>query len=97
MKNDPRRLRSLIAAPALVLLAGCQAANVPDPEVSSIEEAAALLQPTYVRTLPVRDGWGNRYHVETRKNDYVIVSYGQDGRSDGLNPWTCGPEGFTTP
>jgi general secretion pathway protein G len=46
---------------------------------------AQALQPTYIRTMPQRDGWGNEF--DFRANDasqsYSIRSFGSDGKPDG--------------
>jgi type II secretion system protein G len=48
----------------------------------------SMLQPTYVKVLPIHDGWGNnwKYFVDTTTGNaqqYAIVSYGRDGVADG--------------
>jgi len=49
------------------------------------------LAPTYVKTFPIRDGWGNTWvfgadqswGAATAAQQYVIVSNGKDGKSEG--------------
>jgi general secretion pathway protein G len=45
------------------------------------------LSPMYIQRVPPRDGWNNRWHIETSANGivYTIVSYGRDG-SPGDSP-----------
>jgi type II secretion system protein G len=55
----------------------------------SASEATVLvtyLEPTYIKKLPVRDGWNNMmdYVAEgTNAQSYTITSHGKDGASDG--------------
>jgi len=44
-----------------------------------------MLQPTYIKVLPVHDGWGNawKYYIDSPGQQYAIVSYGRDGVADG--------------
>ena len=39
------------------------------------------LQPTYIRTLPLRDGWNSWfvYGAGNNSQDYILLSYGKDG------------------
>jgi type II secretion system protein G len=59
-----------------------------------------LVTPTYIRTLPTKDGWGNvwEFAMDVAPGDpattkaaqqYSIISYGRDGESN--SPWTDGP------
>jgi hypothetical protein len=61
----------------------------PSSGLSSSQRLAALnsqISPTYIRTTPQRDGWGNEFLVFTedapaqRAQAYVIVSAGADGQ-----------------
>jgi general secretion pathway protein G len=36
------------------------------------------LTPTYIKKVPVDDGWGNHYRVGASTMSYAIVSYGRD-------------------
>jgi general secretion pathway protein G len=44
-----------------------------------------MLQPTYIKVLPVHDGWGNpwKYFIDAPGQQYAIISYGRDGAADG--------------
>jgi type II secretion system protein G len=46
----------------------------------------AAVVPTYIKLVPVKDGWGGPflYGPGNNNQDYVIASYGKNGTSDGL-------------
>jgi len=64
------------------------------------------LSPFYIRTLPVKDGWGNNIHVYTGKacngiydgikgctdKDIIVISFGRDGRKDNWKYNSKDPE-----
>jgi type II secretory pathway pseudopilin PulG len=50
------------------------------PRVGSITALAALTEPTFVKRLPLRDGWGNPYRFESDGDEYSVSSAGPDGR-----------------
>jgi general secretion pathway protein G len=55
------------------------------PQSDGWEEVATLtdeLSPTYIRTLPVRDGWGNAMLYWSDGTSYRLVSPGKDGQLD---------------
>ena len=41
------------------------------------------LAPTYIKLIPHNDGWSNAFVASTGGNDYMIESYGRDGKPDG--------------
>ena len=49
---------------------------------SSVQD---VLQPTYIKTLPLKDGWNSffSYQVSTSAQDYGILSAGKNGSIDG--------------
>src|SRR5687767_14584715 len=55
-----------------------------------LSELEALINPTWIRTVPDRDGWGNRWQFRTEyavissnnAQRYQIISYGADGSAD---------------
>jgi type II secretion system protein G len=57
----------------------------------SIDDLTTFLSPTYVKTFPRRDGWGNNWQFNadqawattTAAQIYVIISYGKDGQPQG--------------
>ena len=52
------------------------------PAAASMEELRAFLEPTYVRTLPMKDSWGNAFvwRISPDGQHYRILSAGADGR-----------------
>lgn len=64
------------------------------PFAASIDAIAAKLSPTYLKQVPLRDGWGNRWRYEAWKVDpkahgrdyYVIVSAGKDAQFESADP-----------
>jgi type II secretory pathway pseudopilin PulG len=44
-----------------------------------------VLVPTYIKVLPERDGWGNRFELRAGKEMYAIRSLGSDGKADVLS------------
>jgi type II secretory pathway pseudopilin PulG len=48
----------------------------------SAEDLAAALAPTYVKTMPLRDGWGTPFEFWASPNQYRIRSRGADRRVD---------------
>ncbi len=57
------------------------------PKGKTLEELKAELEPFYIKTLPLKDGWGNDlvyYHGGGAKQDeYAVGSGGKDGVFDG--------------
>ncbi len=57
----------------------------------TIDNLTTFLAPTYVKTFPQKDGWGNNWGMSadqawgstTAAQIYVIISYGKDGASQG--------------
>ena len=51
----------------------------------SVESLRGLVEPTYIRTLPVDDGWGHPMEViiSDDAQEYWLVSRGSDGRPGG--------------
>lgn len=56
-----------------------------------LSELEVLINPTWIRTVPDRDGWGNRWQFRTEfatsssnnAQRYQIISYGSNGVSEG--------------
>jgi hypothetical protein len=55
------------------------------PKASSMRELAPILSPTYIRTMPEKDGWGNdyEYFVSSDLARYRFVSGGSDRSIEG--------------
>ncbi len=51
---------------------------------STLENARPYLQPTYLRTVPVNDGWNSwfLYGTTAERSDYAIRSAGREGSPD---------------
>lgn len=88
------------AAGSLSVLSICTA-QMPHADLS------AALVPTYIKLVPMVDGWGNPMRFMTQypwgatpaSNDYVIWSAAKNGSSDGKNGWDVtaqSPGGATT-
>ncbi len=60
------------------------------PTANSLKAVEGDLSPTYVKTLPMEDSWGNPFELSSSKTGYKIRSYGRDGKRDE-HP----PSGFT--
>jgi type II secretion system protein G len=53
------------------------------------------LSPTYIRHVPLLDGWGTEFQVGYTTDNYMIMSYGADKRVDEPNP-TSTPNAIPT-
>lgn len=60
----------------------------------SVALLAPLLEPTYVKRVPVTDAWGHAlwYYASDSRSEYVVVSAGADGRSERDGGWWLTPE-----
>jgi tetratricopeptide (TPR) repeat protein len=50
------------------------------PATSDIKTLKERLHPVYMRSMPVRDGWGNPYVVESSATSFTLKSLAKDGR-----------------
>lgn len=70
------------------------------PVAQSMDELSAVLEPTYIDSLPRRDQWGSSYRYSTRDvqasgpQEYLIISLGSDGVAEPYEPWGY-PRGAT--
>ena len=57
------------------------------PQGTTLTELQAKLQPTYIKTLPLKDAWGNdflyRHGTGDKKSEYAVGSGGKDGIFNG--------------
>jgi type II secretion system protein G len=55
------------------------------PSTTFTSAIAGVLAPTYIRTIPLKDGWNSWFVYSSFNNslDYVIASNGKNGTSDG--------------
>ncbi|HYK00449.1 MAG TPA: prepilin-type N-terminal cleavage/methylation domain-containing protein [Thermoanaerobaculia bacterium] len=66
----------------------------PDP-VSSVEELTPALTPTYVKRIPIYDGWGTKFQVGLTAQSYAFKSYGAD-KSNNTSGTTSTTQPITT-
>ncbi|MFZ2492375.1 MAG: prepilin-type N-terminal cleavage/methylation domain-containing protein [Thermoanaerobaculia bacterium] len=68
------------------------AAGYTFPTVDVTGTLSGILQPTYIKALPAKDGWENKFEfgVDSIGQEYGIKSYGKNGSEDTLT------EGATT-
>ena len=55
------------------------------PSAFAITTLAPLLQPTYIKQLPQKDGWGGVFDTYANANEYAIASYGKNKSKDNFN------------
>lgn len=55
------------------------------PKVESVEELAKLLEPYYIKTAPLEDGFGYPFHYQADKDLYSLGSGGRGGQFDGFD------------
>ena len=49
------------------------------PHISTMDEARAIGEPTYIKAAPMHDAWGNPYRIEADGKSFRVVSAGADG------------------
>lgn len=58
------------------------------PQVETLAELKEKLEPFYIKTLPMKDGWGNefiyKHGTDDAKDTYFIGSGGSDGKFEGF-------------
>jgi hypothetical protein len=72
------------------------------PMAASIDALVPKLSPTYIKTVPLGDGWGRPWRYAAWNNPrvpgsggYVIVSAGKDGRFEQIDPRSYKPKTTT--
>ncbi len=55
--------------------------NAAYPAASSPATLAASIEPAYIKTLPLVDGWGRSYTIDSTPVQYTVWSGGSDGGS----------------
>ncbi len=60
----------------------------------AVSAISSLLEPTYVKKLPQKDGWNADIRYVSDSNEYTITSYGKDRAAGGGG--TVGVNGQTT-
>ncbi len=66
----------------------------PDPN-SSVEVLAGALTPTYVKRIPVYDGWGSKFEVGLSTDSYAFKSWGAN-KNDDTSSTTSTTQPITT-
>ena len=49
------------------------------PTAASLAAVQAILEPLFVRTMPMADGWSNPLQADSTPTSYTILSPGKDG------------------
>jgi Type II secretion system (T2SS), protein G len=57
------------------------------PTIAEAVEADELTAASRKFFAAARDSWGHQLHYESRGSAYILVSYGSDGKADGLDYW----------
>jgi len=60
----------------------------PKDSGGDLASISGLLEPTYVKPLPLLDGWSNAMTYSSDGSDYTLVSHGADGQLS--QPWPGG-------
>ncbi len=58
------------------------------PTATSAAELQSVLEPVYIKKMPVADGWGRVFQVESHTTEYTIFSHGKDGAGSICTPGT---------
>lgn len=61
------------------------------PAAANVEAILPLVEPVYIRTLPLRDAWGSDYRFESTAETYKLISAGPDGKFGSDDDLTCTP------
>ena len=63
----------------------------PKVATGTVDDILPYIKPTYMRNLPLVDGWSNPFHYVAEGLEYTVMSYGADGTPDSalsLGPTT---------
>ena len=74
------------------------------PTTDVFNPMTTALAPTYIKVLPLKDGWGNKWRltadqqfgVATPAQNYAVQSAAKDGSTDGASGWEGSPAGGAT-
>ncbi|HVR40176.1 MAG TPA: prepilin-type N-terminal cleavage/methylation domain-containing protein [Thermoanaerobaculia bacterium] len=58
----------------------------PSPAGMGISALQSALEPTYIKKMPSKDGWGQTYETIANLNEYSIRSFGKDTTADASAP-----------
>jgi type II secretion system protein G len=53
------------------------------PVAATAAVLSGLIAPTYIKTMPLTDGWSNTFGVNAVAAQYTLTSLGRDGASQG--------------
>jgi general secretion pathway protein G len=56
------------------------------PSITTMGDLQQAVEPRFIRALPMRDGWGREFQIESSPTDYTIFSFGKDGIGDNCAP-----------
>jgi type II secretion system protein G len=62
--------------------------NVFYPTVSTATALRAEIDPVYIKTMPLTDGWSKAVQVNSDQSEYTIYSQGKDGTGNNCAPGT---------
>ena len=49
------------------------------PTANTSAALKVLVEPIYIKTMPIADGWSNNFQVDAVATQYTIYSFGKDG------------------
>jgi hypothetical protein len=52
------------------------------PETVVMSEMIGFLRPTYIKSMPEKDGWGEGFQVQSSVKSYTILCYGRNKSFD---------------
>jgi general secretion pathway protein G len=58
------------------------------PTATGVAALRAVIDPTYIREMPILDGWSNPFQVDSSATQYTIYSQGKDGAGSSCPPGT---------
>ena len=53
------------------------------PTAATAAALKLLVEPVYIKTMPVADGWSTAFAVDSITTQYTVSSYGKDGAASG--------------
>lgn len=62
------------------------------PAAANLQAVRPLVEPVYIRTLPMHDAWGNDYRFSSTDETYTLTSAGKDGQLDTADDITLTPK-----
>jgi tetratricopeptide (TPR) repeat protein len=80
LKSDRERAKTTMADMRTIATAIAQYAVDHNryPSARSVADLRTMVEPRYIRRVPVADGWGKEFLIESGPDAYVIVSAGAD-------------------